>query len=61
MNDFKKEKTTEDRKLFEVWFVGLLHASETATMREVLHGQKENLWGEWQKVQPYYFIQIEGK
>lgn len=42
-----------DRDLFNAWFQDLLLACETCLMRDVLRKQKENLFAEWVKVQPY--------
>lgn len=44
-----------NRKLFIDWHFNLMLACETATMREVLSKQEENLWAEWKQQDPYGF------
>lgn len=42
-----------ERELFMSWLTHLLFQCESCLMRDVLRNQKENLWAEWLKVQPY--------
>jgi hypothetical protein len=43
------------RTIFNRWFSELLFQDgSSCLLRDVLRNQKENLWGEWQRVKPYH-------
>lgn len=53
------KESKKNRQFFLEWFSDLLFACETALMRDVLRNQKENLWKEWKRVEPYASTQVD--
>ena len=43
----------QERALFNEWFRELMVTCESCLLRDILRNQKENLWAEWLKVNPY--------
>ena len=47
-----ERKKHPDGNAFFDWFHGLMGASESCLLRDILRAQKDNLWEEWKRIEP---------